>query len=123
MLGLVVFPIIFFMIGFLFKVFRPYYTPVEFVFFNMIAAMVALVVSNGATLFITIPYFVQMALLHVGIYLVFAFVGLLTQNMYGWFKDRFPMVGEVSRSITMIALICVMVTACFSIQYVLTLMY
>ena len=123
MLGLVVFPIIFFMIGFLFKVFRPYYTPVEFVFFNMIAAMVALVVSNRATLFITIPYFVQMALLHVGIYLVFAFVGLLTQNMYGWFKDRFPMVGGVSRSITMIALICVMVTACFSIQYALTLMY
>ena len=60
MLGLVIFPMLFFMIGFLFKVFRPYYKPAEFVFFNMMVAMVALVVANGATLFTTIPFFVQM---------------------------------------------------------------
>ena len=66
MLGLVIFPMLFFMIGFLFKVFRPYYKPAEFVFFNMMAAMVALVVANGATLFMTIPFFVQMALLTCG---------------------------------------------------------
>ena len=123
MLGLVIFPMLFFMIGFLFKVFRPYYKPAEFVFFNMMAAMIALVVANGSTLFITIPFFIQMALLHVGIYLVFAFVGLLTQNIYGWFNNRFPIVGEIGRGITMVALICVMMTACFSIQYILTLVY
>ena len=114
MLGLVIFPMLFFMIGFLFKVFRPYYKPAEFVFVNMMTAMIALVVANGATLFMTIPFFVQMALLHVGIYLAFAFVGLLTQNIYGWFNNR---------GITMVALICVMMTACFSIQYILTLIY
>ena len=47
MLGLVIFPMLFFMIGFLFKVFHPYYKPAEFVFFNMMAAMIALVVANG----------------------------------------------------------------------------
>ena len=123
MLGLVIFPMLFFMIGFLFKVLRPYYKPAEFVFFNMIAAMIALVVANGATLFTTIPFFVQMALLHVGIYLAFAFVGLLTQNIYGWFNNRFPIIGGIGRGITMVALICVMMTACFSIQYILTLIY
>ena len=123
MLGLVIFPMLFFMIGFLFKVFPPYYKPAEFVFFNMIAAMIALVVANGATLFMTIPFFVQMALLHVGIYLAFAFVGLLTQNIYGWFNNRFPIAGGIGRGITMVALICVMMTACFSIQYILTLIY
>ena len=123
MLGLVIFPMLFLMIGFLFKVFRPYYKPAEFVFFNMIAAMIALVVANGATLFMTIPFFVQMALLHVGIYLAFAFVGLLTQNIYGWFNNRFPIAGGIGRGITMVALICVMMTACFSIQYILTLIY
>ena len=123
MLGLVIFPMLFLMIGFLVKVFRPYYKPAEFVFFNMIAAMIALVVANGATLFMTIPFFVQMALLHVGIYLAFAFVGLLTQNIYGWFNNRFPIAGGIGRGITMVALICVMMTACFSIQYILTLIY
>lgn len=111
------------MIGFLFKVFRPYYKPAEFVFVNMMTAMIALVVANGATLFMTIPFFVQMALLHVGIYLAFAFVGLLTQNIYGWFNNRFPIAGGIGRGITMVALICVMMTACFSIQYILTLIY
>lgn len=123
MLGLVIFPMLFFMIGFLFKVFRPYYKPAEFVFFNMMAAMIALVVANGSTLFITMSFFIQMALLHVGIYLAFAFVGLLTQNIYSWFKDRFPLIDGIGRSITMVALICVMMTACFSIQYLLTLIY
>lgn len=123
MLGLVIFPMLFFMVGFLFKVFRPYYKPAEFVFFNMIAAMIALVITNGATLFMTIPFFVQMALLHVGIYLAFAFVGLLTQNIYQWFNNRFPIVGGIGRGIMMVALICVMITACFSIQYILTLIY
>ena len=123
MLGLVIFPMLFFMIGFLFKVFHPYYKPAEFVFFNMMAAMIALVVANGTTLFMTIPFFVQMALLHVGIYLAFAFVGLLTQNIYGWFNNRFPIAGGIGRGITMVALICVMMTACFSIQYILTLIY
>ena len=115
MLGLVIFPMLFFMIGFLFKVFRPYYKPAEFVFVNMMTAMIALVVANGATLF--------MELLHVGIYLAFAFVGLLTQNIYGWFNNRFPIAGGIGRGITMVALICVMMTACFSIQYILTLIY
>ena len=123
MLGLVIFPMLFFMIGFLFKVFRPYSKPAEFVFVNMMTAMIALVVANGATLFMTIPFFVQMALLHVGIYLAFAFVGLLTQNIYGWFNNRFPIAGGIGRGITMVALICVMMTACFSIQYILTLIY
>ena len=123
MLGLVIFPMLFFMIGFLFMVFRPYYKPAEFVFVNMMTAMIALVVANGATLFMTIPFFVQMALLHVGIYLAFAFVGLLTQNIYGWFNNRFPIAGGIGRGITMVALICVMMTACFSIQYILTLIY
>ena len=123
MLGLVIFPMLFFMIGFLFKVFRPYYKPAEFVFVNMMTAMIALVVANGATLFMTIPFFVQMALLHVGIYLAFAFVGLLTQNIYGWFNNRFLIAGGIGRGITMVALICVMMTACFSIQYILTLIY
>ena len=123
MLGLVIFPMLFFMIGFLFKVFRPDYKPAEFVFVNMMTAMIALVVANGATLFMTIPFFVQMALLHVGIYLAFAFVGLLTQNIYGWFNNRFPIAGGIGRGITMVALICVMMTACFSIQYILTLIY
>lgn len=123
MLGLVIFPILFFIVGFLFKVIRPYYTPIEFVGFNMVASVIALVIANGATLFITIPFFVQMALLHVGIYLAFAFVGLLTQNIYGWFNNKFPIVGGIGRGITMVALICVMMTACFSIQYILTLVY
>ena len=113
MLGLVIFPMLFFMIGFLFKVFRPYYKPAEFVFVNMMTAMIALVVANGATLFMTIPFFVQMALLHVGIYLAFSFDG--------WFNNRFPIAGGIGRGITMVALICVMMTACFSIQYILTL--
>jgi len=65
----------------------------------------------------------KMALLHVGIYLAFAFVGLLTQNIYGWFNNRFPIAGGIGRGITMVALICVMMTACFSIQYILTLIY
>lgn len=123
MLGLVIFPMLFFMIGFLFKVLRPYYKPAEFVFFNMVASVIALVIANGATLFITIPFFIQMVLLHVGIYLVFAFVGLATQNIYGWMKEKFPMLGGITRSLTMLALVSVMMTACFSIQYILTLVY
>lgn len=123
MLGLVIFPMLFFMIGFLFKVLRPYYKPAEFVFFNMVASVIALVIANGATLFITIPFFIQMALLHVGIYLVFAFVGLATQNIYDWMKEKFPMLGGITRSLTMLALVSVMMTACFSIQYLLTLIY
>ena len=123
MLGLIIFPILFFMVGFLFKVFRPYYKPVEFVIFNMIASVIALVVANGATLFVNMVYFVQMALLHVVVYLIFSFVGLGTYNLYDWLKNKFPMFGGITRVITMLALISVMVTVCFSVQYVLTLIY
>lgn len=123
MLGLIIFPILFFMVGFLFKVFRPYYKPIEFVMFNMIASVIALVVANGATLFANILFFVQMALLHVAIYLIFSFVGLATYNLYDWMKNKFPMIGGITRVITMLALISVMVTVCFSVQYVLTLIY
>ena len=73
MLGLIIFPILFFMVGFLFKVFRPYYKPIEFVMFNMIASVIALVIANGATLFANILFFVQMALLHFAIDLIFSF--------------------------------------------------
>ena len=123
MLGLIIFPILFFMVGFLFKVFRPYYKPIEFVMFNMIASVIALVVANGATLFANILFFFQMALLHVTIYLIFSFVGLATYNLYDWMKNKFPMIGGITRVITMLALISVMVTVCFSVQYVLTLIY
>lgn len=121
-MGLIVFPMLFFMIGFLFKVFRPYYTPLEFVFFNIITSMVILVVLNGATLFITMSYFIQMALLHIGVYLAFAFGGLLTRKLYEWMREKF-LTGGITQMITMIALISVMMTLCFSIQYVLTLIY
>ena len=123
MLGLIIFPILFFMVGFLFKVFRPYYKPVEFVMFNMIASVIALVVAIGATLFANILFFVQMALLHVIVYLIFSFVGLATYNLYDWMKNKFSMFGGITRVITMLALISVMVTVCFSVQYVLTLIY
>ena len=123
MLGLVVFPILFFIAGFLFKVVRPYYTPIEFVGFNMVASIIALVIANGVTLFITISFFIQMVLLHVGIYFTFAFVGLATQNIYRWMKEKFPMLGGITCSLTMLALVSVMMTVCFSIQYLLTLIY
>ena len=91
--------------------------------FNMIASVIALVVANGATLFVNMVYFVQMALLHVVVYLIFSFVGLATYNLYDWLKNKLPMFGGITRVITMLALISVMVTVCFSVQYVLTLIY
>ena len=57
------------------------------------------------TKFMTIPFFVQMALLHVGFYLAFAFVGLLTQNIYGWFNNRFP-IAVLSSSTASVASRC-----------------
>ena len=115
MLGLVIFPILFFIFGFLFKVIRPYYTKIEFVLFNVIASVIALIIANG--------FFVQMMFLHVGIYLFFSFMGLGTQIIYSWMKERFPLISGITGGLTMLALVSVMMTACFSIQYLLTLIY
>lgn len=123
MLGLVIFPILFFIVGFLFKVIRPYYTKIEFVLFNVIVSVIALIIANASMLFLTFSFFVQMMFLHVGIYLFFSFMGLGTQIIYSWMKERFRLISGITGGLTMLALVSVMMTACFSIQYLLTLIY
>ena len=85
--------------------------------------MIALIIANGSMLFLTFSFFVQMMFLHVGIYLFFSFMGLGTQIIYSWMKERFPLISGITGGLTMLALVSVMMTACFSIQYLLTLIY
>ena len=121
--ALIVFPIVFFILGFVFKLFRPYYTPIEFVLVNVVLSMLTLMLSFGSSLFYTIPYFIKMSLIHIGINFVFAFMGVLTYKLYEMFKEKFPMLGGFTQIVTMLALISIMVTFSFSIQFVITLMY
>ena len=46
--ALVVFPIVFFILGFVFKLVRPHYTPIEFVLVNIVLSMLTLMLSFGA---------------------------------------------------------------------------
>ena len=117
--ALVVFPIVFFIIGFVFKLFKPHYRPIEFV----LVSVLALMLSFGSSLFYTIPYFIKMSLIHIAINFVFAFMGVLTYKLYEIFKEKFPMLGGFTQIITMLALISIMVTFSFTIQFVITLMY
>lgn len=119
MVALIIFPILFFIEGFVFKLFKPYYRPIEFVLFNMVASVLALMLAFGSSLFYTMPYFIKMSLIHIAIYLVFAFVGLLTRKMFEIFRDKFPMLGGITQGITMMALISIMITFCFSIQFMI----
>lgn len=121
--ALVVFPIVFFILGFVFKLVRPHYTPIEFVLVNIVLSMLTLMLSFGSSLFYNIPYFIQMSLIHIGINLVFAFMGVLTYKLYDLFKEKFPMIGGFTQVITMLALISIMVTFSFTIQFAITLMY
>lgn len=121
--ALVVFPIIFFIIGFVFKLFKPHYRPIEFVLMNIVLSVLALMLSFGSALFYSIPYFIKMSLIHIAINFVFAFMGVLTNKLYEIFKEKFPMLGAVTQIITMLALISIMVTFSFTIQFVITLMY
>lgn len=123
MVALIIFPILFFMEGFVFKLFRPYYRPIEFVLFNTVASVLALMLAFGSSLFYSMPYFIKMSLIHIGIYLIFAFVGLMTRKLFELFKEKFPMIGGISQAITMVALVSIMITLCFSIQFVITLFY
>lgn len=123
MLALIIFPILFFIEGFVFKLFRPYYRPIEFVLFNTVASVLALMLAFGSSLFYSMPYFIKMSLIHIGIYLVFAFVGLMTRKLFELFKEKFPMIGGISQAITMMALVSIMITLCFSIQFMITLFY
>lgn len=123
MVALIIFPILFFIEGFVFKLFRPYYRPIEFVLFNTVASVLALMLAFGSTLFYSMPYFIKMSLIHIGIYLIFAFVGLMTRKLFELFKEKFPMIGGISQAITMVALVSIMITLCFSIQFVITLFY
>ena len=127
MVALIIFPILFFIEGFVFKLFRPYYRPIEFVLFNTVASVLALMLAFGSTLFYSMPYFIKMSLIHIGIYLIFAFVGLMTrkqpEEIFELFKEKFPMIGGISQAITMVALVSIMITLCFSIQFVITLFY
>ena len=121
--ALIIFPILFFIEGFVFKLFRPYYRPIEFVLFNTVASVLALMLAFGSSLFYSMPYFIKMSLIHIGIYLIFAFVGLMTRKLFELFKEKFPMIGGISQAITMVALVSIMITLCFSIQFVITLFY
>lgn len=123
MVALIIFPILFFIEGFVFKLFRPYYRPIEFVLFNTVASVLALMLAFGSSLFYSMPYFIKMSLIHIGIYLIFAFVGLMTRKLFELFKEKFPMIGGISQAITMVALVSIMITLCFSIQFVITLFY
>ncbi|MGL4373393.1 MAG: hypothetical protein ACRCS6_06385, partial [Turicibacter sp.] len=80
-IGLILLPIIFFFIGFLFKKVRPYYRPVEFVFTVMILAILGLLLAFGSALFSDFTFFIQVGLIHVTIYVSFAFIGLLTNKL------------------------------------------
>lgn len=123
MISLIIFPILFFIEGFVFKLFRPYYRPIEFVLFNTLASVLALMLAFGSSLFYTMPYFIKMSLIHIAIYLIFAFVGLLTRKLFELFKEKFPMLGGLTQGITMMALVSIMITLCFSIQFFITLFY
>lgn len=123
MVALIIFPILFFIEGFVFKLFRSYYRPIEFVLFNTVASALALMLAFGSSLFYSVPYFIKMSLIHIGIYLIFAFVGLMTRKLFELFKEKFPMIGGISQAITMVALVSIMITLCFSIQFVITLFY
>lgn len=123
MVALIIFPILFFIEGFVFKLFRPYYRPIEFVLFNTVASVLALMLAFGSSLFYSMPYFIKMSLIHIGIYLIFAFVGLMTRKLFELFKEKFPMIGGISQAITMVALVSIIITLCFSIQFVITLFY
>ena len=123
MVALIIFPILFFIEGFVFKLFRPYYRPIEFVLFNTVASVLALMLAFGSSLFYSMPYFIKMSLIHIGIYLIFAFVGLMTRKLFELFKEKFPMIGRISQAITMVALVSIIITLCFSIQFVITLFY
>lgn len=123
MVALIIFPILFFIEGSVFKLFRPYYRPIEFVLFNTVASVLALMLAFGSSLFYSMPYFIKMSLIHIGIYLIFAFVGLMTRKLFELFKEKFPMIGGISQAITMVALVSIMITLCFSIQFVITLFY
>ncbi len=123
MVALIIFPILFFIEGFVFKLFRSYYRPIEFVLFNTVASVLALMLAFGSSLFYSVPYFIKMSLIHIGIYLIFAFVGLMTRKLFELFKEKFPMIGGISQAITMVALVSIMITLCFSIQFVITLFY
>ena len=119
MIALIILPILFFIEGFVFKLFKPHYRPIEFVLFNMVASVLSLMLAFGSSLFYTMSYFIKMSLIHIAIYLVFAFVGLLTRKMFEIFRDKFPMLGGITQGITMMALISIMITFCFSIQFMI----
>ncbi|HAX73943.1 MAG TPA: hypothetical protein DCY20_10510 [Firmicutes bacterium] len=116
-IGSIILPIVFYFIGFLFKKLRPHYKPIEFVLVVMILSMLGLFVAFGTSIFGDMVFFIQIALMHVIIYVGFAFTGLLTRRLYELFQKKFTMMNGFVQIITLLAMITTMIVFAFFIQY------
>ena len=112
-------PVIFFFIGFLFKKFRPYYKPIEFILFTMVLAVISVVLAFGSTLFVTMQFFIQAMLMYVTIYLVFAFMGLATDKIQEWFKVKYEELNGLVQLFVLLAVFSTMLLIAFSVQFII----
>ncbi len=117
MISFFIVPMIFFFIGFLFKKFRPYYRPIEFVLVILILSMITVLATYGSQLFVSMLLFIQIMLMYTIIFFVFAFMGLLTDISYNWFKNKFDMLNGFVHVLVLLAMLSTFMMASFSVQF------